>query len=186
MVETVDRLIAHLGRGASAGAKLIIWAHNSHLGDARATDMGRGGELNVGQLIRERFPGRRATLVGFTTHTGSVTAASRWGGGAEHKAVRPSLPDSYERLFHDAGIPRFFLRLREPAVAQAIAGPHLERAIGVLYVPRTERQSHYFYARLPEQFDYVIHIDETRALEPLERTAEWERGELPETYPTGL
>ena len=115
-----------------------------------------------------------------------MTAASDWDGPPERKQVRPSLAGSYERLFHDAKIPRFMLSLREPALARALAGPHLERAIGVLYIPRSERQSHYFYARLADQFDYVIHIDETSALEPLERSAGWEGGEAAETYPTGL
>jgi erythromycin esterase-like protein len=101
--------------------------------------------------------------------------------------VRPSLPGSYERLFHDAGLRRFLLPLaRDAALASALAGPHLERAIGVLYVPRTERQSHYFHARLADQFDFVIHVDETRATEPLERSVGWEAGEMAETYPSGL
>ena len=117
---------------------------------------------------------------------GTVTAASEWDGPPERKHIRQSLTGSYERMFHDSGIPRFLLSLRDPALAHALEGPHLERAIGVLYIPRTERQSHYFYARLAQQFDFVIHIDETRALEPLERSAGWEAGEMAETYPTGL
>jgi erythromycin esterase-like protein len=100
--------------------------------------------------------------------------------------VRPSLAGSYERLFHDTGIPRFLLTLRDPELVRALAGPHLERAIGVIYAPHTERRSHYFHARLPEQFDAIVHIDETRAVEPLERTALWQAGEVAETYPTGL
>jgi erythromycin esterase-like protein len=184
MVQSVQELLAHLDR-LDKPARLVLWAHNSHLGDARATDMVHQQECNVGQLVRQEF-GTEVVNVGFTTHHGTVTAASDWDGPAERKQVRPSLAGSYERLFHDAGIPRFMLHLREPAVAQALAGPHLERAIGVLYLPRTERQSHYFYARLPEQFDFVIHVDETRALEPLERTIGWEAGEVAETYPTGL
>jgi erythromycin esterase-like protein len=116
-----------------------------------------------------------------------VTAASEWDGPAHRKHVRPALAGSYERLFHDAGIPRFLLSLRnDPELASALAGPHLERAIGVIYAPETERRSHYFHARLPEQFDYVLHFDETRAVEPLERTAMWEAGEVAETFPSGL
>ena len=163
----------------------MLWAHNSHLGDARATDMAHQGELNIGQLLRERF-GAEAVSVGFTTHHGTVTAASDWDKPAERKQVRPGLAGSYEQLFHDAGIPRFMLPMRDAAIAQALAGPCLERAIGVLYIPASERQSHYFYARLASQFDFVVHIDETRAVEPLDRSAGWEAGEMAETYPSGL
>jgi len=181
MVETLDALAAHFDRPGQR-SKAVVWAHNSHLGDARATSMGAAGELNVGQLVRERWSGE-AVLVGFTTYHGSVTAASDWGAPAERKRVRPGLPGSYEAVFHEVGIPRFVLSLRDPAVAEVLRGPRLERAIGVIYLPRTERASHYFNARLPEQFDAVIHIDETRAVAPLERTAGWEAGEAPETYP---
>ena len=185
MAETVKELFSFLER-SKPGARLVLWAHNSHLGDARATEMGEQGELNVGQLVRERF-GRDAVLVGFTTHTGTVTAASDWDGPAHRKHVRPSLAGSYERLFHDTGLPRFLLPLRSvPELALALAAPRLERAIGVIYVPQTERRSHYFHARLPDQFDFVIHIDETRAVEPLERTSGWEVGEVAETFPSGL
>jgi erythromycin esterase-like protein/adenine/guanine phosphoribosyltransferase-like PRPP-binding protein len=184
MAQSVEELLAFLDRQHKA-ARLVLWAHNSHLGDARATDMGHSGELNVGQLVRQRF-GAQAVSVGFTTHHGTVTAASEWDGLPERKQVRPSIAGSYERIFHDTGIPRFLLRLRDAPLAHALAGPHLERAIGVLYIPQTERQSHYFYAKLAEQFDFVIHIDETRAVEPLERAAGWEAGEVAETYPSGL
>ncbi len=184
MAQTVDELLAFLDQWKRP-PKLVLWAHNSHLGDARATDMAHHGELNVGQLVRERL-GAQAINIGFTTHAGTVTAASDWDGPPERKQVRPSLAGSYERIFHEAGIARFMLPLRDPALARALAGPHLERAIGVLYIPRTERQSHYFYARLADQFDFVIHVDETRALEPLERSAGWEAGEMAETYPSGL
>ena len=169
-----------------AGARVVVWAHNSHLGDARATEMGEGGELNVGQLVREEY-GTSAVLVGFTTYTGTVTAASEWDGPAHRKHVRPALAGSYERLFHDAHIPRFLLPLRtDPDLASALAAPRLERAIGVLYLPESERRSHYFHARLPQQFDFVLHFDETRAVEPLERSPLWEAGEVAETFPSGL
>ena len=185
MSETVRELLTFLDR-LRPGARLVLWAHNSHLGDARATDMSHIGELNVGQLVRHYY-GAAAVNVGFTTHHGTVTAASEWDAPAERKHVRPALAGSYEKLFHDAGIPRFMLPLRsDPVLASALEGPHLERAIGVIYLPETERQSHYFHARLPQQFDFVIHIDETRAVEPIERTARWESGELAETYPSGL
>ena len=182
MVETLEALIAHL-EGQAGSAKVAVWAHNSHLGDARATDMGRRGELNIGQLVRERN-GRDAVLVGFTTHHGTVTAASNWDGPAERKYVRPGLVGSYEAAFHDTEIGRFLLTLRERhPMPQALREPRLERAIGVIYRPDTERMSHYFYARLPDQFDAVLHFDETRAVEPLDYSAEWETGELPETFP---
>jgi erythromycin esterase-like protein len=148
--------------------------------------MGQHGELNIGQLARQRY-GARALNVGFTTHAGTVTAARDWGGAPERRGVRPSLSGSYERLFHDTGIRRFVLPLRTDLdLAAALSRPRLERAIGVLYLPEHERRSHYFHAQLAPQFDYAIHIDETRAVEPLERTAEWEAGELAETYPSGL
>ena len=131
--------------------------------------------------------GATAVLVGFTTYTGTVTAASEWDGPAHRKHVRPALAGSYERLFHEVQIPRFLLPLRtDLELASALAVPRLERAIGVLYLPETERASHYFHARLSEQFDFVLHFDETRAVEPLERGALWEAGEVAETYPSGL
>jgi erythromycin esterase-like protein/predicted phosphoribosyltransferase len=178
MAETLDALVAHLER-RSAPPKVVVWEHNSHLGDARATELGQAGELNVGQLVRERHGGE-AVLVGFTTYTGTVTAASDWGGPAERKHVRRALPGSWEELFHEQGAPRFLLDTAD------VHGRRLERAIGVVYRPETERISHYFHARLAQQFDAVIHIDDTRAVEPLERASEWETGELPETYPWGV
>jgi erythromycin esterase-like protein len=186
MVETLGALESHLGR-AGTRPKIVVWAHNSHLGDARATEMGqRRGELNVGQLVREHH-GRDAVLVGFTTHRGSVTAASDWGGPAERKQVLLSRPDSHEFVMHAVGLPRFMLPLRDAGRhAETLRDPRLERAIGVIYLPETERQSHYFFAQLPEQFDALIHIDVTRAVEPLERNAEWNDSEVPETYPVGV
>jgi erythromycin esterase-like protein len=182
MADTLDQLLAHLTRHRNEPARVVVWAHNSHVGDARETEMSRRGELNLGQLARQRHGGR-VVNVGFTTFSGSVTAASEWGAAAERKQVRPSMLESYEQLFHASGLPRFVLPLQDPEVALALEGPLLERAIGVIYRPQTERQSHYFAARLPRQFDAVVHIDETRAVEPLERTPEWELAEPPETYP---
>ena len=185
MTDTLRELVTFLDR-SRPGARMVVWAHNSHLGDARATEMGEGGELNVGQLVREEY-GARVVLVGFTTYAGSVTAATEWGGPAHRRHVRPALAGSYEKVFHDAGIPRFLLPLRtDPELASALAVPRLERAIGVLYVPASERRSHYFHARLSDQFDFVLHFDETRPVEPLERTSAWDAGEMVETYPTGL
>jgi erythromycin esterase-like protein/predicted phosphoribosyltransferase len=182
MAETLDALVSHLGRKGGR-AKIAVWEHNSHLGDARATEMSQRGELNVGQLTREKYAGE-AVLIGFTTHHGTVTAASDWGKSAERKRVRPALAGSYEALFHTAGRDRFLLVLNDSEmIAQQLRNPRLERAIGVIYRPETERQSHYFRARLPDQFDAVLHFDETRAVKPLESTEEWETGELPETFP---
>lgn len=180
MVETLDALVNHLG---ARSAKVALWAHNSHLGDARATQMGASGELNVGQLVRQRH-GQEAVLVGFTTHTGTVTAASNWDGPAERKRVRTAFRGSYESLFHAARVPNFLLILRGATWLSGVLNQEmLERAIGVIYLPESERVSHYFQARLANQFDAVIHLDETRAVEPLERTSQWEAGEFPETYP---
>jgi Erythromycin esterase homolog len=184
MTDTLARLSGHLARHGNP-ARIVVWEHNSHLGDARMTEMSRRGELNVGQLARERWPDDVA-LVGFTTYSGTVTAASAWDAPAERKRVRPALPDSYEALFYEIGEPRFVLDLLTGEAAEALRRPRLERAIGVIYRPETERPSHYFHARLAGQFDAVIHIDETRAVEPLERTPGWELGEPPETYPTAL
>ena len=185
MAETLESLITHLGHH-TAQPKIAVWEHNSHLGDARATYMHRAGELNVGQLVRARH-GTDAVLIGQTTYEGTVTAASNWGYPAERKRVRSALPISYETLFHDVRLPRFLLNLRaESNAAQALQGPLLERAIGVVYRPETERASHYFDARMSEQFDAVLHFDETRAVEPLERTVEWETGEVAETFPSGI
>jgi len=183
MMETLDALLAHAGR-AERPSRAVVWAHNSHLGDARATQMGAGGELNLGQLARERF-GDGAWLIGFTTHTGTVTAARNWDDPAERRRVRPSLAGSYERLFHDVGLDRFLLFLRQGRARDALWGERLERAIGVIYRPESERPSHYFRARLPVQFDAVLHIDQTTALEPLERWA-LDEVDLPETYPSGI
>lgn len=181
MAETLDRVLTYLG----PQSKIVVWAHNSHLGDARATQMGRSGELNLGQLVRERY-GNASFLLGFTTYSGEVTAASNWDEPAERKIVRAALSGSYEALFHEVGISDFLLSLRDPAIKEALAAPMLERAIGVIYRPETERLSHYFDTRLPDQFDAIIHLDRTRALIPLEKTVPWERGEAPETYPSGI
>jgi erythromycin esterase-like protein len=183
MMETLETLLQHV-RQTAGTSRAVVWAHNSHLGDARATQMGAQGELNLGQLARERFDGQ-VRSVGFTTHTGTVTAASNWDEPSQRKRVRPSLSGSYERLFHDVGNGQFVLLLQDPHVRETLTPPRLERAIGVIYRPDTERLSHYFRVSLPDQFDAVIHIDQTRALEPLEPWAV-EEADLPETYPTAL
>jgi erythromycin esterase-like protein len=182
MAETLEELVAHL-EARGGGAKVVVWAHNSHLGDARATEMGESGELNLGQLARERY-GSEALNIGFSTYTGTVTAADDWDQPSQTKRVRPGLPGSYEIFFHDeVGYPRFLLFPGAEAITAGLPERRLQRAIGVIYRPETERMSHYFHAELPRQFDAMIHIDETRALRPLERasrpTAE------PETFPSG-
>jgi erythromycin esterase-like protein len=185
MSESLQSLMEFLGRERPR-AKIVVWAHNSHLGDARATEMGAHGELNVGQLVRQRY-GPNAVAVGFTTYGGTVTAASDWGGSAERKVVRPALEDSYEALFHEMGMGNVLIDLHDVAGPQPpLHRSRLERAIGVIYLPETERQSHYFRAVVTQQFDVLLHYDITRAVEPMERTSVWERGELPETYPTAL
>ncbi len=172
MADTLDALREHLD-----GAGIVVWAHNSHLGDARATSMGRDrGELNLGQLARERH-GDDVCIVGFTTHAGTVTAARDWDAPAERRIVRPSLDGSIERVLHDAGIERGLLDLRGGLLAEE----RLQRMIGVIYRPGTERWSHYVQARAAEQFDLLVHIDETTALEPLEP---WAAVEEPAVAPS--
>ncbi|MDB5081846.1 MAG: erythromycin esterase [Chloroflexi bacterium] len=185
MAETLDELLKYLDRRVN-NSRVVVWAHNSHLGDARATQMGQGGELNVGQLVRERY-GNQAVLVGFSTYTGTVAAASDWGAPVEIKRVRPGLENSYELLFHQVGLPAFYLDLtRKDQRLESLHEPRLERAIGVIYRPQSERVSHYFWARLPEQFDALLYFDETTAVEPLDRAADLTTEEVPETFPTAL
>ena len=181
MFDTLETLLSFRGPESRA----VVWAHNSHLGNAAATEMGARGELNVGQLARERFKDA-AYLVGFGTDHGTVAAATDWDREMEVKRVRPSHPDSYERLCHDSGVPRFLLHLRQPErddVRGELETPRLERAIGVIYRPETELLSHYFQAVLPWQFDEYVWFDETRAVSPLETQ---EVQGMPETYPFGL
>ncbi|WP_263419466.1 erythromycin esterase family protein [Terriglobus albidus] len=167
------------------GGKVVVWAHNSHLGDARATEMALHGEHNLGQLMREH-DADDVFLIGFTTYSGEVTAASQWDGPAERKIVRPALKGSFEALFHETGISGFLLSLHDEHVSRLLDEPHLERAIGVIYRPETERVSHYFHSRLSRQFDAVIHMDRTMALIPFELASRSETGEVPETYPFAL
>lgn len=184
MVDTLLALHVHL-RAAGSKGRIVVWAHNSHLGDARATEMGRRGEWNVGQLVRERAGAAQALLVGFTTYTGHVTAARDWDAPAERRWVRPAHADSCEHLFHRSGCDRFFLPLRD-GPAGFLSAPMLERAIGVVYRPESERASHYFEASVRAQFDAVFHLDETTAVEPFDATEHWQHHEVPDTYPSGL
>lgn len=185
MADTLDHLVAHLDRHG-ATSRVVVWAHNSHVGDARATDMTHRGELNLGQLMRERH-GAGARLVGFTTYTGTVTAAREWGAIAERRRVRPAISASTEGLLHEVGLPAFLLcPLSRGPAARVLEPTRAERAIGVIYRPETERQSHWLGAQVTRQFDALVHVDETRAVEPLERDQTWDLGEPPETYPTAL
>ena len=169
MAETLESLAAHFDPPGSTPSKVVVWAHNSHQGDARMTERAAAGEHNVGQLMRQRH-GEGAVLVGFTTYTGTVRAASEWGRPESRKKVRPALPKSFSALFHETGVPNFLLRLRGGGrVAEELSHFKLERAIGVIYLPESERSSHYFFARLGRQFDAVIHWDVTSAVEPLRR-----------------
>ncbi|MGO9820010.1 MAG: erythromycin esterase family protein [Solirubrobacteraceae bacterium] len=185
MADTLDQLLAHLDRQVVT-SRVVVWAHNSHVGDARATEMGGRGEVNIGQLMRERH-GRNTVNVGFATYDGTVTAASEWDAAAERKRIRAALPGSYEALFHATHMPAFLLcPLADGASGRALREPRLHRAIGVIYRPQTERQSHWFGSSLARQYDALVHLDTTRAVEPLERSHGWELGEPPETYPTAL
>ena len=179
MADTIDALSAHLNEGAETRAKLIVWAHNSHLGDARVTERSERGEHNVGQLMRQRHDGQ-SVLIGLTTYNGTVLAAAEWGAEGRAQPLRPALPGSFSALFHETGLPAFTLRLRgNSKVAQALAGSRLQRFVGVIYAPQTERQSHYFETDLSRQYDAVIHIDRTTAVAPLPRRS----GEWPEHPP---
>ena len=176
--------LKHLLDFHGTDSKAIVWAHNSHLGDASATEMGARGEINVGYLCRRNFS-EKAYSIGFGTHRGTVAAASDWGAPMEIKIVRPSHPESYERLCHDAGLNNFLLPLRDrhQQYVQELVAPRLERAIGVIYRPETEMASHYFSASLPHQFDEYIWFDQTRAVDALGPEA---GAGVPETFPFGL
>jgi len=183
MFETLEQLLEAKG----PDSKAIVWAHNSHIGNAAFTEMGQHrGELNIGQLVKERFD-TQARLIGFGTHTGTVAAADDWDEPMRIKLVRPSLPDSYERASHDSRLPRFLLDLREGEIGrdikEALMEPKLERFIGVIYRPETERWSHYSECILPKQFDAFVWFDETKAVNPL--PGEQRPGDE-ETYPFGL
>ena len=188
MAETLEAIERHLG-GSGERPRIVVWAHNSHVGDARATEAGRTrGELTLGQLVRERL-GRDAFVVGLTTHAGTVTAASDWDSPPMRKAVVPSLPGSVERLMHDTGVGRFALRLDGDGTGlgsiDALHAWRLERAIGVIYRPETERQSHYFHVEVARQFDALIHLDHTSALVPLDAAQAHGGADVPETFPSG-
>jgi protein-L-isoaspartate(D-aspartate) O-methyltransferase len=181
MFQTLMNLLKFHG----SGSRGIVWAHNSHVGDSVATEMSHRGEYNIGHLCREQF-GQGVFSIGFGTHNGTVAAASDWDGPMRTMTVRASLANSYEALCHETGEPQFLLSLRQPGRSGLISGlskPRLERAIGVIYRPETELQSHYFQAELPRQFDEYIWFDHSRAIAPL---AVKELEGMPDTYPFGL
>jgi erythromycin esterase-like protein len=168
MADTLDALAVHLTRRDGKPSKIVVWAHNSHVGDARWTETGPPSEWNIGQLTRERHNGQ-TVLIGFTTYAGTVFAADAWGQNGTQKRVVPALPGSFAAVFHDSGAGDFLLLLRgNRALADALPEPRLERAIGVVYLPQTERESHYFLSHLTKQYDAVIHRDTTRAVTPIQ------------------
>jgi len=186
MAETLARLLEFKG----PGAKAVVWAHNSHIGDARHTDMGAArGEHNLGQLARQRFGEQQVALIGFGTHGGEVAAARDWDGEVEVMPLRPALTDSYERICHDAAVPRFLLDLRagalDPALRRELLAPRLERYIGVIYRPETERWSHYGTSVLPRQFDGFVWFDETHAVKPM-APRHAEQDGMPDLFPSGV
>jgi erythromycin esterase-like protein len=186
MFETLQDISLHLRWILGREAKVVVWAHNSHVGNAAATSMAARGEVNIGQLLRE-VEGRNAMLVGFSTSRGTVTAASEWDGPPQVKQIVEPFAGSYEEIFGLCPRKNFILDLREPnEMVDLLREPKLQRAIGVVYRPDTERVSHYYHARLPEQFDFMIHLSETTALEPLETRLHPERPEYEETFPFGL
>ncbi len=187
MADTLEALVAHLGRRRGGQAKVVVWAHNSHVGDARATIWSERGQLNLGQLMRQRIHGGgEVFLLGFTTHSGTVAAAADWDAPVERKQLRPSRHASVERLLHECGLGMFMLPLAgDRRLRNAMAGGRLERAVGVVYRPETELLSHYFRVLLPRQFDAVVHVDHTRALHPLDAPDDW-RADEEETFPSGL
>jgi erythromycin esterase-like protein len=181
MFDTLSNLL----RVRGPDAKAVVWAHNSHIGNAAATAMGWQGEFNIGELCRTAF-GDDAVLIGFGTDRGTVAAASDWDAPMEVKTVLPARPDSYERVFRRSGIARSLTDWRRAdrgALREALARPRLERAIGVIYRPETEFYSHYFEAVLSDQFDAYVWFEETKAVTPL--GSERPHG-VPDTYPFGV
>jgi erythromycin esterase-like protein len=175
MLKTLNTLVEHLEKKLNKPAKIVIWAHNSHVGDARATEMGERGEVNIGQLVREHHGSIDTYLLGFSTYQGLVTAADDWDSPAKHKIVNPGLTGSYEELFHHLKYKNFLLDLNgNERLEHYFHIPRLQRAIGVIYSPETERYSHYFFTHLPYQFDSVIHFDKTTAVQPLDMNVEWQ------------
>ncbi|GEM49256.1 erythromycin esterase family protein [Deinococcus cellulosilyticus] len=185
MADTIDALFLHQ-KDQGLEPRIVVWAHNSHLGDARATEVNwRQNQQNVGQYVRERHP-EDTFIIGLSTHHGEVTAADDWGQPAKRKTVRPALQNSVEDLLHEVGVQDFWLDLRaDRNTLSALQESRLQRFIGVIYRPQTERWSHYYLTRPSDQYDALLYFDRTSALVPLDRTSGWEAGELPDTYPSG-
>ncbi|UXY16291.1 erythromycin esterase family protein [Chitiniphilus purpureus] len=181
MFDTLHRLLTRQG----GAARVVVWAHNSHIGNAAATEMGWRGQFNLGELCRTAF-GSEAVLIGLGTARGTVLAANDWDGAAQVKAVLPPHPDSHEALFERAAPACSLTCWRDRTgseLRQLLATPRLQRAIGVIYRPATERLSHYFEAVLAEQFDAYLWFAQTRALTPL--PAPTAHG-VPDTFPFGI
>jgi len=186
MAQTLYDIIKYTSAKSWHPTKIVLWAHNSHIGDARATEMSQRHEVNLGQLVRQKY-GDEALLIGFSTYEGQVTAASNWGETPENKDLLPALPNSHSDIFHRAELGNFILNLREKNKAtEILKQPLLQRFVGVIYHPETELLSHYFHASLTKQFDFFVHIDNTNALEAITAIPKLETEELEETYPTGL
>jgi erythromycin esterase-like protein len=169
MADNVDEIADHVEAMTGRPGKLVLWSHNTHSGDARATFAADRGELNLGQLMRQRH-GEAAFLIGFFSYSGAVFAAPEWDARGRRYDMRPALPGSYSALFHETGLPAFSLLIRGNAeVSRTLAGPMLERAIGVVYIPGSERSAHYFEAKLAQQFDAAVYFDRTTAVAPLGR-----------------
>ncbi len=186
MFETLEDLREHLSNRLGREARIVVWAHNSHIGNAGATEMRDRGEFNIGQLMKEYYL-EESLLIGFSTCRGTVTAAPNWDEPEEFKKINDPWPGSYEEIFHHVGHKNFMIDLREQNEAtDLLREPRLQRAIGVVYRPESERQSHYFLSCLPQQFDFLIHYDETHAVKPLKTNLYPHKGEMDETYPSGL
>jgi len=180
MFDTLQALLRHRGDAAKA----VVWAHNSHIGNAASTSMGWGGEFNIGELCRTAF-GHDAVLLGMGTDRGEVAAADNWDEPMQIKQVRPSRPDSWEQLFLRTGLSASLTSWRNDAsLRESLARPRLERAIGVIYRPATERLSHYFQAILSEQFDALLWFEQTTAVKPI-GPQQIDEQSVPDTYPFG-
>ncbi len=186
MAKTLDDIAIHLENIYDKPSKIVVWAHNSHIGDARATEMAEKDELNLGQIMREKY-GEKALLIGFSTYQGTVSAASDWDRPVQRKTLLPAVDGSIEQLLHQVNIKDFILDFRNNhELAKHLKNPLLQRFVGVIYHPKTEYMSHYYHTTISEQFDALIYLDETSALEPLKVIPHWHRGEMDETYPFGL
>jgi erythromycin esterase len=180
MIETLDRLLEHYG----PAAKAVVWEHNTHVGDARATDMARSGLVNVGQLARQEWGVQEVYIVGFSSYEGSVIAGDEWGAPMERMRVPPAVRGSWEAVLHEAGPQDKLILSRDLAGNEDAAKTRGHRAIGVVYDPEWERAGNYVPTRLPDRYDALIHIDESHALHPLHMPAHAE--EIPDTYPSGM